>query len=680
MFTLLGALLMFTLEPLVGRLLLAGYGGSFQVWTTCLMFFQGLLLLGYLYAHWVAPRIGRGHIVVAAAPLLVLPLGIAAQPNLDAPITSVLAAIALPVGLPFLVLSTTAVLAQQWLAQSGSDGHDDPYHLYAASNGGSLIGLLAYPLVLEPLFGVSAHATSWSLFYLLYLGMVALLALPRARPIPTAAAAVDGADATISPRLALYWLLLSAAPAVLLMAVTNRIAAEIGSLPVFWVLPLALYLGSFVIVFARKPWERNRGAIVILSVLLLGATTLLPGGWFRLGWYLFVLFGLCVLGHGELHATRPAASRLTLFYLILSLGGFLGGAFVGLAAPVLFTKLHEYPLGIALLLGTLAFGRRVQLQALMARVTRPLYRRVLLAVLSGVAAMAVATSGVLPARGDSYTFRNFYGLYFVLDGPPRGMKVSDPDDDTRFRYFVHGQTLHGVQMQGPDAGRSRVGYFQESAPYGDVMAVLGSPKKAGVIGLGAGNMSAYFEAGDELVFYELDRDNERIARDHFAFLEECPAELRVVIGDGRVMLAADPNATPGYYDAVVIDAFSGDGIPVHLLTREAIGMYRSKVRDDGLLVFHISNRYFDLKPVLRAAAESFGLHSVYRRSQNPDEMGEYEFASIFYAMSDNPASLEPLIERGWEKVDANSDVPVMQPWTDDHVNVMLPLWSKLRGG
>ena len=694
LFTLLGASLMFALEPLVGRLLLPGFGGGFQVWTTCLMAFQALLLLGYCYARWIGPRIGRWHFVVILLPLLFLPLGVDPEPDLANPILAVLESLIRYIAVPFGVLTTTSVMAQMWLADSDLVDRDDPYYLYAASNAGSLIGLLGYPLVLEPLLGLRAQGQLWTVAYAIYallaIGLaVALRSTTEARPPVEVSEPPAVPKPKANPGTLAYWFFLSAAPCVLLMAVTNKITVEVGALPLFWVLPLALYLTTFILTFARRSWLSWWPRLIVVSAVTLGPI-LYSEAWRLLGVYLLILFSLALACHTELHRRRPDPVQLATFYLVMSLGGFVGGVFVGFIAPTFFDGLYEFGIGIALSIATLSCAWRREISHWLSerdavqRLNRCKSRVARIAIVTPVAlvcaiacfALSVILIGV--SRSDGLlTLRNFYGIYRITDRSvgDMGWLGGTPPASVGVRTLIHGNTYHGFEVSVPGGERLATGYYHANSPFGDLFSVLPSPKTVGVVGLGAGTMAAHFNPSDELVYYELDPDNERIARSYFGFLDSCPAPIRIVVGDARLSLLQDERAPGPYFDAIMVDAFSGDGIPSHLLTVEAISTYLQKLKPDGILGFHISNRYYDLRPVLKAAADELGLHGMYKRSTRGDGLEDYETPSLVYVLSANPNSIASLVESGWRDPDSSNEIAEIALWTDDYVNLMVPLYE-----
>src|SRR5262245_19055362 len=689
LFAFSGAALAFALEPLVGRLLLPAYGGGFQVWTTCLMFFQAMLFLAYCYARWIGPAIGRWHLAIVLLPLAFLPLGVGDTPATGAPILAVLISLLLHVAVPFGVLSTTGVMAQTWLARSDLADRSDPYRFYAASNAGSLVGLLGYPFLLEPWLGLGWQTRIWAAAYAVHAGLAFAIGawLRSSFRIGREEAAVDAASPL---RAKVAWFLLSAVPGILLMAVTNAIAIQVGSLPMFWVLPLALYLATFILAFGRRSGRVGHARILGASAPLLLPLLFLPA-WRTLAVYLFLLFHLALPSHADLHRRRPAPRELGTFYFIVALVGLAGGIFVGLVAPLCFTALYELGIGMALSFGTLLLSRGEELRAwLSKRAVGMWFRRcesralrlaaaIPLAAAAGVSLAAFWGATVGISRVDGlFAFRNFYGIYSIREGAAAEMGLPRTTGEERapVRALIHGRTFHGFEVLSAGGEAFPTGYYHRHAPFGDVFSMLPSPKTVGVVGLGVGTMAAHFSPGDELVFYELDPDNEWIARDHFDYLRSCPARTRIVVGDARLGLAGDPAAPGAYYDALLVDAFSGDGIPTHLLTLEAIRSYLAKLKPGGLLVFHISNRYYDLRPILLAASRSLDLHGLYRDSSD-ETLAEYESPSVAYAMSREAATLAPLAERGWLDPERRGGMQDVRPWTDDYVNLLVPLYARI---
>lgn len=673
-FTFLGAFLLFTVELLTGRLLLPRYGGSFHVWATCLTFFQGVLFGGYLWCHLVAPRIGRWHLAALLVPLATLPLALRGEADLHRPVVSIASTLLLTVGLPFLALSTTAVMAQSWAARAARD----PYPLYAASNLGSLSGLLAYPLLVETTLSLAVQRAAWSVGYLVYVAL-ALLAwrASRGAGVPGEPAAVPAAGTTEPPgaRLLVYWLLLAAAPSALLVATTNVLTIDVGSWPLLWTLPLVAYLLSFVLVFRERPWFPSALRLTWVPLAIAGAALYLSGklrgqagdAALVTAGHLAVLFVVCLAAHHELHRSRPPAAWLTRFYLAVSLGGWLGGLFVSLVAPALFRGLAEHPLAIAATVATVGVGRRRDLREWLADERRPL-----VAGISLVVVLALALLVMSRPTPELYAHRSFYGIYKIAE---RELRPGEP-----VRALIHGTTIHGLEV--PGNPRRPIGYYGDRSPLPEALRELraAAPDRArrvAILGLGAGAILVHFQAGEEVRFYEIDPDNEAIARRWFTYLDHCPARADVIVGDGR--LALEATAAAGSLDLVIADAFSSDSVPVHLLTREALETYQAKLRPDGAIVFNISNRFFDLRPTLHATLALLpGMRGAWRDQPRIGdfEAGDYEFSSRWFVATRDGAAIERLVAKGWTR--SGVDLPPASPWTDDFASVFEPILNELR--
>lgn len=664
--------LLFALEPLIGKLILPATGGTAHTWSTTLMFFQGALVVGYLYSHFLGPRLGRWHFLVACTPLVFLPVGASVNLNPSAPEFSIVKGLALGVGLPFILLSTTSVLAQSWTATEDSTKGRNPYTLYAASNAGSLLGLLAYPLLLAPLLTLRSQSWLWSAGYLFYLGLL-WFALPQKGATGSfsgKAEVSEDHEEEISPKWQriLLWFLLSAAPSVLLLAVTAFIAQTFASVPLIWIPPLALYLLSFVLVFSERSHvpallRRYWLELAVLGIFLFFADWS-PAPWSVLV-HLLVLFAVSLAAHAALYESRPVPKRLTGFYLVVALGGFAGAAFVTFAAPRLFNSLLEYPLAVVLVAATLLLSRwRSFLSFLRSEPRILLVGSLAFFLFIGVRAapsldpLFQSKPAATPSTGILHQQRNAYGVHQV-----------QWFNDENYRVLLHGSIEHGIQHQAPELRRRPMGYYAPGSPLGELLLDLPTPRRAAAIGLGAGAIAAYFGPGDELTFYELDPHVEEIARSYFTYLEDCEASVDIVIGDGRIQLARD-SGSDGAYQVILVDAFSGDSIPTHLLTTEAVELYFSKLAPEGFLIFHISSGMLDLRPVLRAVGDAVGAHGAYKVRDR--FLGPWESRSIYYVLTREPETLEPLLSKGWVRGDDSGWLPSWSPWTDDYVNLLNP--------
>jgi len=647
LFVLLGAWLSFSMEPLLGRLLLPQYGGAVYVWGTTLMFFQGVLLAGYAYAHWLGPRLGRWHLLALLVPLVVLPFR---APALGAEsVGGLIVALARACGLPFLLLSSTSVLGQRWLSHSALPEREQPYALYAASNLGSLGALLVYVLVAEPLLGVRVQSGIWTGLYVLYVA-VAARAYQRSAPEHAPPSALGQRPPA---RALAAWALLAAGPSALALAVTNLTIIEIGNAPLLWVLPLSLYLLSFILAFGRTG---TPGWVVRLlphfSVAALGVYALSSGiaqNW-RLGvLYMSLAFVISWSGHGALYASRPPAAQLGWYYLALALGGWLGGAFVALLAPHLFTQFHEFPLAVVVTLGVVAALRKAW--------RMPRQDGYLLVGFSLALGMAAVRAFWLDSAGQRVVAqrRSPYGVYRVVETEVAGKPKA--------RALDSGHTRHGEQLFHADGtfDPTPINYYDANSPLAQVLATLPRPRRVGVVGLGIGTVAGMLEAGDSVVFYEIDPLVEELAREHFGYFSS-PVRIEVRIGDARRQLAREAELGAPRFQLLVIDAFTGDGIPVHLLTSEALALYLGRVEPSRLVLLHTSNRFVPLIGVIAAGANAIGSAAVaqIRQGDLPHGVTPSQYAAI-----------GAVAGLGWSAVNTSRSTA----WSDDRSS-LLPLFVR----
>lgn len=714
----LNALLLFLVQPMFGKMVLPLVGGAPAVWNTCLLFFQSSLLAGYLYAHLVAGRLAPRaivvlHVALLALAALTLPLGVpdGVTPVVAAPTLWLLGLLATSIGLPFTVLSAGSPLLQHLFARSGHPARDDPYFLYAASNVGSLGALLAYPLLVEPWLTLRAQGWAWTAGYVLLVVLVAAAGLLAARgasgrvtaaPVPDASLARQ-ADVTWRDRL--WWLALSFAPNSLLLGITAYITTDIAAVPLIWVLPLGLYLLSFVLAFGAHSERWRRIAFRYTPISFVAMSALVFWGDSPRGVALVVVPALCffvfaLLCHGELYVRRPAASRLTEFYLVVSLGGVLGGTFNVLVAPVAFVTTLELPIALALVAFLIPGERRhfepVHRYALTAFAVLMAFavlerdgtnwenNKVVAAVLVFViatvfwlvrrqaVAFGLAVAIVLLAAevrtrtvpGVIHRDRSFFGEQTIRRYEYAGETL---------HFFTHGRTLHGAQQRDLEWRTTPLTYYAPEGPLGELFFRVNqtpTPKQVGVLGLGVGTTAAYSHEEDRFTFFEIDPTVERLARDttFFTFLADAAGEVEVVLGDARLTMAQQPD---GRFDLLVVDAFSSDAIPVHLLTREAVELYVRKLAPGGLVAFHVSNRYLDLAVVVEAIARELGLVARERWDVAPYEPRAIarmrRLTSHWVVLARSEADLESLNATAWTPINARSDV---RPWTDDWSNVV----------
>ncbi|HZM33434.1 MAG TPA: fused MFS/spermidine synthase [Burkholderiales bacterium] len=663
----LSSFLLFLVQPLIARLILPWFGGSSAVWTTCLLFFQALLLAGYGYAHLLQRRafVGRRqalvHIVLLAAALAVLPIAPADSwkpAGDDEPVSHILLLLGASVGLPYFLLAATSPLVQAWFAQTRP--RENPYRLFAVSNLASLVALLGYPFVVEPYLSAGEQVAIWSWLFAAFAALCAYAAWGSPGPMATAPA-VQGGARLRAGEVAL-WLALSATGSVLLLAVTNHLTQNVASVPLLWLAPLTLYLASFILTFEGGRWYRPE-RLWPLILLWLGAMAWLiadDGYQFQLPLQLAVflpgLFLACLFCHGELYRARPAPRHLTAFYLIVSAGGALGGLLVAVVAPLVFSGYYELGIGLVVLglLVAVRFARLplriVQLQVA-ARVAS-------LAALMAAAGCAVY-DGLRHHEDVLVATRSFYGVLRVKE-------YGSPTGPSHLRRLVHGTIMHGEQYMTPGGGRQLTTYYHEDSGVGGAIraAQARGPARVGVIGLGTGTIAAYGRKGDVIRFYEIDSRVIEIAHRDFTYLAESPAHIELALGDARLTLEREARQD---FNVLAIDAFSSDAIPVHLITREALGVYLRHVKRDGLVAFHVSNRFLELAPVVARLAQEHGAHAVLVEDEAADD--DSRSTSDWVLVSRDPAALahEEIVARGARPVE---DRPQWRTWTDDYSNLV----------
>lgn len=703
-----GASLLFVVQPLVAKMILPSFGGSATVWSTSSLFFQVLLLAGYLYTHWSTRRLGprwqpRAHWVVLVLPLVALPLALPSQtaPPADAsPTLWLLRVLVLMIGMPFLVLSTTGPLLQRWYAWTNGPRARDPYFLFAASNLGSFGGLLAYPFLVEPHLSITQQRWSWSLGFAVFAVLVAGCGFVVARGGALSSVA-EAERITPNPtrRLVITWAALAFLPSSLMLAVTAHLSTDVAAIPLLWVLPLAIYLATFVGAFARSGRSTPIGvtrlatSLAFVSALLVLSKIEVPVV-LSITVHLTTLAAVGYAAHARLAATRPEPDHLTGFYVVVAIGGAVGGLLNGLVAPLLFNRVWEYGFTLAavplLLIGFTHLPdwltRRYHSAFTMTAVTLLLFPMGAILALSlsalagwstlltviGIIACGIVGWGLsrapiplsvflivgflavgLSAQAASVaTERTFFGSYQVLDRPGE-------------RVLTHGTTKHGVQLTAPGQQRTPTAYYARTGPLGAVFEAWGA-KDVGVVGLGAGTMAAYGEPGQRMTFFEIDGEIADLAADPdvFSFVEDSSADIDIQVGDGRLLLDEQSDDS---YDVLVLDAFSSDAIPVHLLTREALSGFADKVRDGGALVVHISNRVFDLEPVLAAAEQDLGWHAAIGQGGS----GPGATKSRWVVLTPDEAAADSLRSRdGWRALDHSRLVH----WTDDYSSIISVLY------
>ena len=645
------------MQPIIAKQILPWFGGSAGVWTTCLVFFQSILLAGYAYAD-LTMRLGARrqallHVGLLAVSLAFLPIlastGWKPQGE-EQPITRILLLLAVTIGLPYFLLSTTTPLLQSWYWRRFHAAV--PYRLFALSNLASLIALLGFPLLFEPAFDLMQLGWGWSVLFVGFAFLCAGTAWISVNGSPEESVHERKKSAKPARLVQLQWLALSAMGSVMLLAVTNHITQNISSVPFLWVLPLALYLASFILAFDHPRWYRRPLFVALLIVLLPAMAYYVPSLNLKIAApiYLVGLFIACMFCHGELARLKPDPAHLTRFYLMMSLGGALGAVLVAIVAPL---ALHGYfELGIALVFLSLIFTMRLKGMA----------------IWGGVAVCAATL--VLVVRGaEDYTTgvrvmeRDFYGV----------VRTADHASPVPYRSMYHGGIMHGGQLLGDAYRNTPADYFGPTSGYGRVFRSLRemNPKKplaVGIIGLGAGVVAAWMRPGDALTFYEISPRVVDIARREFTFLADTFAKTALVMGDGRLSLEREP---PRRYDVLGIDAFSGDSIPMHLVTREAMAIYVRHIKPDGVIVFQATNRFVDLLPVVKRLAAELGMEAV-NIGDVPE--GDDDGPEFWYSSTDQIIVTRNQKLLAWPAIaDASEpieDRPELQTFTDSHHNLL----------
>jgi len=713
--------LVFLVQPMVGKAILPLYGGTPAIWNSCMLFFQIILLAGYAYAHFSLKKLSLTrqpivHLILLLAAFLILPITIGVDsvppPEVSPPLF-LLYKLFLAAGLPFFLVSSTGPLLQRWFMGTNHPSAKDPYFLYSASNIGSLVALIGYPLLFEPGLSLSDQSSLWSWSYGLLLLLMVICALPLLRQSkqvgsdqkkksPPAEEKVPLTKNSPTWRIRLYWLFAAFIPSSLMLGATAHITTNVAVLPLFWVLPLAIYLLTFILTFASKPPIPHRWMtrLLPLIVLPLGAMIFLKipdMEWLAVPCHLFLFFVVSMVCHGELVRTRPPGRHLTGFYLWMATGGMLGGLFNALLAPVIFSRVIEYPLVVALaclLLPAksknrkpkwmdfaipifLAFGTGVLILALNsanldgsrtglivlfivpAFITFCFYEQPIRFALSLIVVFAaVGYAAEIQEGTTQHITRNFFGVKRVV-----------MDNRGEIRKLAHGATVHGGQFIDPERGRHAISYYHRTGPVGDIFLALAQnqgKKRIGVVGLGVGLAAGYFTESRRFTFYEVDQQVDDIAQnpEYFTYLENCGENCEVVIGDGRLAIQESEDRS---FDLILLDAFNSGTIPLHLLTVEAIQTYLKKLRSSGILAFHISNRFVDLSPPLNKIANQLEVTCITRKDL--DEFYGKE-PCHFLVMGRSNLSFDWLEQHPYWELVSQSKAPL---WTDQKSNLLSAL-------
>lgn len=747
----LAAALLFGVQPMVAKALLPDFGGGSSVWTTCMLFFQSMLIAGYLYAHLLLTRVPRKtqfvvHGVVLVAALVVGWVFSEPVPPPGAsefPVPWLLGQLFLVAGLPYFAISSAGPLLQGWFARTGHARAHDPYFLYAASNAGSFVGLLAYPFIFEPALGLDRQRALWLGLFAVF-GALAFVCLRRTRQDrfeSLAAAATDGAAGTevITWKRRFWWMFLAFVPSTVLLSVTTHITTDVASFPLLWVVPLAIYLLTMILAFSgraayfvttfARPMVLALVAALVLLVAWVGSDQMAPM-WANIGVQLAVLFTVGVYGHARLAMDRPVASRLTEYFLVVSVGGALGGFFNGIVAPLLFANDLEYQIGLVLALLMLPGRARPEgvsrrqfwahrlvipaaslacyagavlltpwLQGLIVRFfgdETPRNEAMAGGAGVGILMLWLIPPGVLiymgwrdrvtatgamvfPVIGVLLTVqlderiihreRTFFGIHVVE-------RNADPTGEHVLHSMVHGTTMHGMQLvDDPERAPIPLGYYHPLGPCGALMRVLHAIRpdaaRMAVVGLGAGGMAFYGRQTDDVVFMEIDPAVARIAQDtrFFTYLSGAKGDTQIRLGDGRLLLEESEGAGEARFDAIIVDAFSSDSIPTHLLTEEAIALYFRRIAPDGFVALHISNRHLNLQTLVTALARSEASYALVFDDQVPDEVRQrdFRFASVWMVLTKDRDTGNRLLREGFV---ADTSEPTIRPWTDQYSNLL----------
>ncbi len=739
------AFLLFLIQPMFTKLVLPLLGGTPAVWNTAMIFFQAMLLAGYIYAHYLSSKFSLRsqiiiHLILMGVALTALPIAISSSidtPSENWPTVWLLWLFMSSIGLPFFIVSANAPLLQSWFHATRDTHAQDPYFLYAASNVGSIAALAAYPLYIEIQFGLKTQGLLWSFGFITLLALIFLCGIFLKKNSSTQTNRAQEPSPLTQPKVPslssyAYWIFLALVPSALLLSITNKITTDLLAIPLLWVIPLGLYLLTFVIVFSRKPIISHKTVSTIAPYLLIAVavvTISTPSTntilMFITG-SLICFFFIALYCHSKLASLRPNAKFLTNFYIAMSLGGVLGGIFVGIIAPNIFNNIYEYALLLifaALLMPKTAkpaisfintlIGKRSQSiaadiilpltvlglswiidqvqtdQTIIVKLITVLATTVIILLLiEGIGrpvrfSLSIVVSLIISGQfGDisqKYFFneRSFFGVYTVQKGP------TDSEIDQIVRIATHGTTVHGIQFKG---SQEPLSYYHRQGGLGLLMSAYEAtnlqPKKVGAIGLGTGTALCYQSPDQEWTFFEIDPLVERLARDQsqFTFLSECGPLKDIVIGDARLSLK---NVKDKEFDLLIADAFSSDSIPIHLLTKEAFDLYKNKIADDGIIILHISNRYFDLEPVIAATADASELKSRvyhYLKGLDPETDKPYQLSTSWVALAKSDLvldqilaaspSVNPVEKNSWKKLTVDPEIKV---WTDDYSHVLSTL-------
>ena len=682
----LSSFLLFQIQPLIGKYILPWFGGTANVWSASLLFFQVMLTGGYAYAVWITQKLSARyrnliHLLLLIMSLILLGVNLANWESpifppktwlnfgAENPLGNILVILFVSVGIPYFLLSTNSTLVQVWFNKDFAERN--PYWLYALSNAGSLIGLISYPIIVEPLFALDKQAAFWSLGYTafaLLTGYHVLRAFwakrddhqPQEEKTKKPAFSLRRKDV-------LNWIGLPALASDMLLATTSRITQEIAPIPFLWVVPLVIYLLSYIIAFSGERWYNRRLYLLFLGIVTIAYFAIIVNQNFhyvlQIIIYSAMFFVITMICHGELYRTRPAPAHLTSFYLMTSIGGAVGGITVNLIAPLIFRGYWEFESGLGITWGialTLFMGTVKKAQITQTRTS------IRVALVALIIAGIIFISNTREKTEILVLDRNFYGVMQV--------NSLDAENPTAHKNeFAHGKTIHGVQFQSADKKKIPTTYYSEGSGVG--IALLNHPArpgnlKIGAIGLGVGTISTYGRPGDQIIFYEINPMVIEIAQsEYFSFMADSPADISTILGDARISLENELQETGSHdFDILVVDAFNSDSIPTHLLTQEAFALYSAHLNPEGIIAIHISNRHLDLRPVVWKQADEFGF-SGFEFSNIDPEINEISvLPSEWIVLSKNKDFLQNpvILELGAPR---SEDLPDLRLWTDDYSNI-----------
>jgi hypothetical protein len=678
----LSAFLLFQIQPMIGKFILPWFGGAPAVWSTVMLFFQVLLTGGYAYAYWLVGRVRSQrqtliHITLITSAIALLaflsfnwpspitPDSSWKPENVNSPVLDIFNLLTISIGLPYFILASNGPLMQAWFSRIFPER--SYARLYALSNLGSLLGLLAYPILIEPTLSLRWQGWTWAIGFMLFGFLAGWVAMQRRRTAPLAQPKVDPVSSTHRPSLALMslWIALSATASLFLLSVTNQISQEVAVIPFLWVLPLALYLLSFILTFSgERGYTRKLYAVLFMISAALTLFVMLNATYLHVYWqilaYCLLLFSACMLCHGELYLLRPSAKHLTTFYLMISIGGALGGIFVSLIAPLIFNGYWEFFVGLAMTIAILLTVLRSKQSKDISRRSRFVF------IVFGLVTVMLAVLSTY-FSGALYSKRNFYGVIRVREVIPEHSAA-------RAYVMSHGITVHGLQFISPQLRHVPTTYYVPDGGAG--LAILNHAKyghdghmHVGLLGLGVGTLAAYAQPGDVYRLYEINPVVVDLAAgvgDYFSFLSDSKADITVVLGDARISLERElAEGGAQNFDVLVLDTFSSDAIPVHLVTKEAFALYLEHLAPDGIIAAHITNLHLDLQPVFWQLAQYYGL-SMVRVNYPGDSNGG--FASHWILLSRDPSLLNNPAIRD-RAVDLNGYATNIKLWTDDYSNL-----------